>query len=139
MNPRDDSVNVADVKLHQVLKLMYEAYNNRHKTSAQIGSYKFIPERFIEEHHVKLATLINEQCTLYSGKQVMKSIFNGMVENNFLERDRCIYYFSEQGYKQALKSSNKFKFWNVYHTRTFWRIIIAIVSSPILGWISFGK
>ncbi|MFA0317690.1 hypothetical protein OAY_06770 [Vibrio cyclitrophicus ZF205] len=144
MNPRENSVNIADVKLYQVLKLMYETYNKRHKTSAQIGSYKFIPEKFVEENHATLATLINEQRTLsglssYSDKQLMKAVFNGMARNNFLERDRCMYYFSEMGYKQALKSSNKLKYWNKYHTGTFWGIIIAIISSPILGWISFGE
>ncbi|EKB1950616.1 hypothetical protein ACOIVT_001464 [Vibrio parahaemolyticus] len=144
MNPRDDSVNIADVKLNQILKLMYKQYNTRHKTSAQIGSYKFIPMRFVEENHSVLSELITEQRSLsrldnYTDELLMNAIFNGMAANKFLERDRCIYYFTESGYKQALKSSNKLKYLNNYHTATFWGIIIAIVSSPILGWISFGE
>lgn len=143
MNPRDDSVNIADVKLHQVLKLMYVKYNKRHKTSAQIGSFKFIPENFFEENHSALLTLIHEQRTLsnlcdYHDKQIMKAIFNGMAKNNFVVRDRCMYYFTDMGYRQALKSSNKLKYWNKYHTGIFWGVITAIVGSPILGWVFFG-
>lgn len=143
MHPGENSVNIADVKLYQVLKLMYETYNKRHKTSAQIGSYGFIPERFFEENKATLATLIDEQRTLsglsnYTDKQLMKVVFNGMAGDNFLERDRFMYYFSEMGYKQALKSSNKLKYWNNYHTGIFWGIIIAIIGSPTIGWIFFG-
>ncbi|HFQ4829216.1 hypothetical protein [Vibrio alginolyticus] len=144
MNPKDDAVNVDDIKLNQILKLMYEIYNKRHKTNAQIGSYKFTPEKVAELYAPKLAILINEQRTQsrlssYTDKQVLKAIFNGMARNKFLERDRCVYYFSETGYQQALKSSNKLKYWNNYHTGAFWGIIIAVVSSPILGWVSFSE
>ncbi|NAW77904.1 hypothetical protein CAG60_03275 [Vibrio sp. V33_P6A3T137] len=140
MNPRDDSVNVDDVKLNQVLKLMYEIYNKQHKTSAQIGSYKFTPEMLIAKYAADLEILINEQRTQSrlsncNDKRVMKTIFNGMVENNFLKRDLCIYYFSEAGYKQALKSSNILKYWIKYHTGVFWGIITAVVSSQILVYL----
>lgn len=102
---------------------MYLIYNKRHKTSAQIRSYKFIPERLIGKYSAELEILIDEQrsqsrLSNYSDKQVMKAIFNGMVENNFLERDRCLYYFSETGCKQALKSSSILKYWSKYHTET---------------------
>ncbi|EGQ8024361.1 hypothetical protein [Vibrio vulnificus] len=144
MNPRDDSVNIADVKLNQLLKLMYKQYNKRHKTCAQIGSYGFIPMKFVKDNHSVLSELINDQRALsrldgYTDELMVHTIFNGMVKNNFLVRDRCCYYFTASGYKQALKSSNKFKYLNSYHTATFWGIIIAIVGSPILGWFTLGE
>ncbi|HHF3232844.1 TPA: hypothetical protein ACPJ2O_004453 [Vibrio diabolicus] len=143
MNPRDNSVNIADVKLNQILKLMYQQYNKRHKTNAQISSYKFMPMSFVQENHSFLTELINEQRALshldnYTDELVMNAIFNGMVKNNFVVSGSGGYHFSEMGYKQALKSSCKIKYWNTYHTRTFWGALIAILSS-ILGWISFGK
>ncbi|MEZ9018999.1 hypothetical protein FQP87_20260 [Vibrio tasmaniensis] len=139
MNPRDDSVNIADVKLKKILKLMYQQYNKRHKTNAQIGSYIFLPMRFVEDNRSYLSELINDQRTLsrldnYTDEQLMTAIFNGMAKNNFVVRDRCMYYFTDSGYKQALKSSSKLKYLKNYHTATLWGIIIAI-----LGWFSFGE
>ncbi|MEZ8306914.1 hypothetical protein AB6D02_24995 [Vibrio splendidus] len=139
MNPRDDSVNIADVKLKKILKLMYQQYNKRHKTNAQIGSYIFLPMRFVEDNRSYLSELINDQRTLsrldnYTDEQLMTAIFNGMAKNNFVVRDRCMYYFTDSGYKQALKSSSKHKYLKNYHTATLWGIIIAI-----LGWFSFGE
>lgn len=139
MNPRDDSVNIADVKLKKILKLMYQQYNKRHKTNAQIGSYIFLPMRFVEDNRSYLSGLINDQRTLsrldnYTDEQLMTAIFNGMAKNNFVVRDRCMYYFTDSGYKQALKSSSKLKYLKNYHTATLWGIIIAI-----LGWFSFGE
>ncbi|MEZ8368180.1 hypothetical protein AB6C94_01900 [Vibrio splendidus] len=139
MNPRDDSVNIADVKLKKILKLMYQQYNKRHKTNAQIGSYIFLPMRFVEDNRSYLSELINDQRTLsrldnYTDEQLMTAIFNGMAKNNFVVRDRCMYYFTDSGYKQALKSSSKLKYLKNYHTATLWGIIIAV-----LGWFSFGE
>ncbi|EHK9018802.1 hypothetical protein D8T51_22170 [Vibrio vulnificus] len=144
MNSRNDSVNISDLKLNQILKLMYKEYSKRHKTNAQIGSYKFTPKRFVEENDSVLSELINDQRVLsrldsYTDELMMKTIMNGMAKNNFLVRDQYIYYFTELGYKQALKVSNKFKYLNCYHTATFWGLIIAILGSPILGWFALGE
>ena len=143
MNPRDNSVNIADVKLKKILKLIYKQYNKRHKTNAQIGSYIFLPMRFVEDNRSFLSELINDQRALsrldnYTDEQLMTAIFNGMAINDFVVRDRCMYYFTDSGYKQALKSSSTFKYLKNYHTTTLWGIIIAIVGSPILDWFSFG-
>ena len=121
-------------------RLIKERLNQDYPRSYTALSYVTRRELgFTPRHHKGLVPYLDKY-----GRGILKEVnATDEVERNFIEKNKHKFVYDDQVhldfYNEAAMSWFVLKYLNNYHTATFWGIIIAIVSSPILGWISFGE